>query len=126
MKKKGFTLIELLAVIVILAIIALIAVPLVLKYIAKSKEGAQVRSAEFYIDAVEHAITTENLNAGRFNPSVCYIEKDGNLLCDNKTIKVEVKGEIPTSGIVEFENGKVVDMTMQINDKIIINNKHSM
>ena len=52
--KKGFTLIELLAVIVILAIIALIATPIVLNIIKDSRESAGLRSAEMYLDAVEH------------------------------------------------------------------------
>ena len=119
MKKKGFTLIELLAVIVILAIIALIATPLVLKYIEKARSESTIRSAENYLDAVEHAITAENFKGGGFNPSVCEIKNDGNLLCDDRTIKVEAKGKIPTSGTLEFENWKIKDITLMFNDKII-------
>ena len=52
MYNKAFTLIELLAVIVILAIIAIIATPIVLSIINESKESAQLRSAEFYIKAL--------------------------------------------------------------------------
>ena len=56
--KKGFTLIELLAVIVILAIIALIATPIVLNIINDTKDSANLRSAEMYLDAVEQSIAT--------------------------------------------------------------------
>ena len=59
--KKGFTLIELLAVIVILAIIALIATPIVLNIINDSKESAVLRSADFYLDAVELSIAQRAL-----------------------------------------------------------------
>ena len=57
MNKKGFTLIELLAVIVILAIIALIATPIVLNIIKDSKESSKLQSANFYLSAVETAVT---------------------------------------------------------------------
>ena len=61
-RSKGFTLIELLAVIVILAIIALIATPLVLKYIAKSREGANDASANSVLRAVENYYLTSKFN----------------------------------------------------------------
>ena len=54
--KNGFTLIELLAVLVILAIIAIITVPIVLNIINDAKESSLLRSAEFYLDAVEYTI----------------------------------------------------------------------
>ena len=119
-RSKGFTLIELLAVIVILAIIALIATPLVLKYIEKARSESTIRSAENYIDAVEHAITAENFKGGRFNPSVCEIKNDGNLLCDDRTIKVEVKGEVPSSGTITIENEKIKDVELVYQDKTIV------
>ena len=61
MNKRGFTLIELLAVIVILAIIAVIAVPIVLNIIDESKENATLRSADFYLDAVEMSVAQTTL-----------------------------------------------------------------
>ena len=65
MNKKGFTLIELLAVIVILAIIALIATPIVMNVINKAQEGADARSVEGYMKAVEAAYYQEYaLNPG--------------------------------------------------------------
>ena len=117
--KKGFTLIELLAVIVILAIIALIATPIVLNIISETKESSQLRGSQFYIDAVEHSVTREMLKDSNFKPSICKIEKDGNLLCDNKTIKVDVKGETPNDGIIVFETGKIIDITLITNNKVI-------
>ena len=75
--KKGFSLIELLAVIVILAIIAIIATPIVLNIINETKESSLLRSAEFYLNAVEQSITQLNAdNGGNFNPKSCEIEEN--------------------------------------------------
>ena len=98
--KLGFTLIELLAVIVILAIIALIATPIVLNIIKDSKENAGLRSAEFYLDAVEHSITKKMMDDPTFKPNSCDVQSDGNLKCDGIDVKVEVSGEVPTSGTI--------------------------
>ena len=82
--KKGFTLIELLAVIVILAIIALIATPIVLNIINDTKKSALLRSADFYIDAVENEIMLENMKlGGNFNPNRCDVT-NGVVSCDDK------------------------------------------
>ena len=98
----GFTLIELLAVIVILAIISLIATPIVLNIIKESKESAQLRSAEFYLDAVEMSIATSIINNKKIDDNAYPIMSDGNIclvaLIDNKcsedkTLKVEINGE---------------------------------
>jgi len=109
--KKGFTLIELLAVIVILAIIALIATPIVLNIINDVKESAQLRSAEMYMDGVEHAIMKANMN-GTFNPNTCEIQTNGNLECDGKEIVVEVKGEKPGYGTITFQSGKIDEISL--------------
>jgi len=106
--KKGFTLIELLAVIVILAIIALIATPIVLNIINNVKESASLRSAEMYLNGVEQAIMRENMD-GTFNPVYCEINENGNLECDGnpEEVKVEVDGEKPIEGNINFEEGKI-------------------
>ena len=78
-KQKGFTLIELLAVIVILAIIALIATPIVLNIIKDSKENAQLRSAEFYLKAVDQSVAKEMMNGLGVEDGVYNIMADGNL-----------------------------------------------
>ena len=77
--KKGFTLIELLAVIVILAIIALIATPIVLNIINKTKESASLRSAEFYLDAVENSIALSILNNKYIKDDEYQITSDGDI-----------------------------------------------
>ena len=120
--KTGFTLIELLAVIVILAIIALIATPIVLNIISDTKENSRLRGAQFYVDAVEQAVTREMLKDVNFKPSICNIENDGNLLCGNKSIKVDVNGETPKDGIIAFEEGKIIDITLITNDKVLEKN----
>ena len=125
MKTQGFTLIELLAVIVILAIIALIATPIVLGIIDDTKESAQLRSAEMYLDGVLNAVMRENMNnGGNFRPNKCIIT-NGSITCDEKTpaIVVEVDGEVPTSGEIIFENGKIKEVTLNYETATIVKNE---
>lgn len=114
MRKRGFTLIELLAVIVVLAIIALIATPIVMKIISSVQESAAKRSAERYLDAVELAIATEELD-NMVADGLYIIQPNGSLCLEGQdcteqpTIKVEVKGTLPKSGgIIAIQGGKVV------------------
>ena len=114
MKKKGFTLIELLAVIVILAIIALIATPIVMNTIENAKKGAAERSAENYLSAVETEVAKQRID-GVVLEGEYTIQEDGNLCpagetCTDETeIKIDMSGNKPSSGIINIENGKVVD-----------------
>ena len=118
---KGFTLIELLAVIVILAVIALIAVPIVLNMIKESEESAAIRSADFYLDAVEYAIIRQNMkSASNFAPEECIINDDGNVTCDGTYLEIEVDGKKPTSGVITFEEGKVKDVNLVLGDTKIM------
>ena len=122
--KKGFTLIELLAVIVILAIIALIATPIVLDIIKDSKKSSLLRSAEFYISAVEQAVAKEKMNDATYNPNTCKIENK-KLYCDGRTeeLKVDVEGEMPESGNITFSNGDIKDVTLKYEEgKTIVKN----
>ena len=120
--KKGFTLIELLAVIVILAIIALIATPIVLSIIEETKESAVLRSAEYYLSAVENSIAKKSLSiGGSFSPNTCEVQEDGNLLCDEtETLEVEVSGEKPSSGTITFEKGKIISVELTQSNKTIV------
>ena len=122
--KKGFTLIELLAVIVILAIIALIATPIVLNIINDAKESSLLRSADFYIDALENEIMLENMKqGGSFNQNVCNVINE-NLSCDGKEIALEVDGEVPKGGSITFEEGKVTNVNLTYTSgNITMNNK---
>ena len=123
--KKGFTLIELLAVIVILAIIALIATPIVLSIINDSKESAVIRSAEFYVDAVENKIMQENMKqGGTLSPEECIINSDGNVTCDGTPLEIEVNGEKPTSGSITFDKGLVTNITLTFGDKTVSMNSN--
>ena len=119
---QGFTLIELLAVIVILAIIALIATPIVLNIIEDVKESTNLRSGEFYLDAVEQAIMRKKLKGEPFKLDSCNIGSNGNLWCDAKTIEVEVSGKKPVGGKILFENGVIKNVQMIIDGKVIIKN----
>ena len=124
MRKNGFTLIELLAVIVILAIIALIATPIVLNIISETKESAQLRSAEFYLDAVEQAIMRKNMSSvGMFKPSSCEVLDNGDLDCEGYAdpIEVEVSGEVPEKGsILTIKDGKIDEITLKYGTDTII------
>ena len=129
--KKGFTLIELLAVIVILAIIALIATPIVLNIINDTKENSLLRSAEFYLDAVETAVAQSTLNDKKLENRVYNILKNGNLCIEYKDnectneLKVEVSGEVPSGGSIAIENGKIKNPQIVLNSKTMVkdNNK---
>ena len=107
MRKNGFTLIELLAVIVILSIIALIATPIILNIINNVKVESKKRSAENYLDAIEQAIVRKNM-IQEFNPTECEIVDMG-LSCKGyeEILLIEINGEMPTGGIIYFENGSI-------------------
>jgi len=116
--KKGFTLIELLAVIVILAIIALIATPIILGIIADARNEAKVRSAELYLTTVEQAIIRKKMTGDvSFNPSLCLIEKNNILGCDNGNIKIDVDADNITSGYVKLNNGKITEYSLKVDEK---------
>ena len=127
--KKGFTLIELLAVIVILAIIALIAVPIVLNIINDSKESSLLRSAEFYLDAVEYTIADAFLYHGGLEDKEYPITPDGDICkkalpCDDaNTLKVEVNGDKPTGGIITINGGNISDVSLILSDRTIVKNE---
>ena len=122
MNKKGFTLIELLAVIVILAIIALIATPIVLNIINDVKEQAGLRSADFYLDALELSIAQATLEEKNIIDGV-YNIKEGNLclnnICTDK-LDVEINGEVPKSGTISIKKGQIEDISLNIDNKIIL------
>ena len=115
MNKKAFTLIELLAVIVILAIIALIAAPIVINIINDSKTSSNEQSVELYIDSVKKAIARKQLKSSNFNPKICNIQNDGNLVCDNEKIVVDMKGIMPTKGIIEIKDNKITYKNLLLN-----------
>ncbi len=113
MENKGFTLIELLAVITILAIIALITSPIIIDTIEESKKSSALRSAELYVDAIDSALASKNLNGDFYIENGWYtINKEGNI-CTNEectdfiTIKAKNK---PTSGKIYIEKSKAADV----------------
>ena len=145
MNKKGFTLIELLAVIVILAIIAIIATPIVLNIINETKESSQIRSGEFYLDAVEQAVTKEMMNDVTFSVKECRVKADGNLLCselgfnvceernseiicsgEEKEIKVDVSGEKPTEGMIKLSNGEIKEVELLLGNNLLTKKENNL
>ena len=126
--KKGFTLIELLAVIVILAIIAVIAVPIVLNIIDETKSNATLRSADFYLDAVEYSISDAYLYHGGLTDGDYPITQDGNLCktalscSEENKLKVEVNGETPTRGTITIANGNISAIDLKYGEKTIVKN----
>ena len=126
MNKKGFTLIELLAVIVILAIIALIATPIVLSIINDVKQSAIVRSAEFYVDAVQNKILQENMKSGgKLKPKECAVVSEGKELdCDGTILEIEVEGNTPDEGsLITFDRGKVTSINLIYGNKVVSQNE---
>ena len=126
--KKGFTLIELLAVIVILAIIALIATPIVLNIIRETKESATLRSADFYLDAVELSLAQATLKNKNISDGTYNILESGNIClsydADNKCIIVEVKGEVPSVGsTIIITSGKISAIELKYGEKTIVKNE---
>ena len=115
MKKNAFTLIELLAVIVILAIIALIAVPIVIHIINDTKTSSEEQSVELYMDSVKKAIARKQLEDSSFNPRECIIQENGNLLCDDIEVIVDMKGIKPNKGIIEIKNNQVTYKNLLLN-----------
>ena len=131
MNKKGFTLIELLAVIVILAIIATIATPIVLNIINDARGEADLRSEDFYLDAVElsiakAALENKNIEDGTYkvleNGNICLsYEDDDETTCEDE-LKVEVKGQAPKSGTITIKNGQIDDASFNTAEAIGKNN----
>ena len=120
--KKGFILIELLAVIVILAIIALIATPIVLNIINETKESANLRSAEMYLDAVEQSMARGMLQNKYISDGTYNISSNGDICLNencSETLKVEVEGEKPNKGNISIINGSIDGASIELNNKTL-------
>lgn len=115
MKNKGFTLIELLAVIVILAIIVLIATPLILNVINKTKESSNERSIENYLHAVNIEVAQKSITEG-FNDTECIVT-NGDLICGEVTLKINIKGNKPESGTIRLKNMAVNEYRLVLYEK---------
>ena len=110
-KKKGFTLVELLAVIVILAIIALIATPIVLNVINDAKKEAAKDSFYGYMDAIEKAIITNDVDEEEDFPTP---DSNGCYNLNELNEKVNIKGtkpKIADDAKVCLKEGTVTSLT---------------
>ena len=123
--KRGFTLIELLAVIVILAIIATIATPIVLSIIEDTKKSSGLRSAEYYLSALETSVATATLNNQDIKEGT-YKLKEGDICLDSdctKKLEVEIKGETPGEGVITIKKGQISYIFLNLGGKEIIQNE---
>ena len=112
---KGFTLIELLAVIVILAIIALIATPMILGVIDTAKQGSAKSSAQYYVEAIEKTMMTNQLDGkGSVADGTYTVGEDGvTLTSGSNSFKVNVKGDKASKdSTVTIANGQVTTATL--------------
>ena len=112
---KGFTLIELLAVIVILAIIALIATPMILGVIDTAKQGSAKSSAQYYVEAVEKTIMTNQLDGnGSVADGTYTVGEDGvTLTSGENSFKVNVKGDKASKdSSITIKDGQVTTATL--------------
>lgn len=135
-KNKGFTLIEMLTVIVILAVIALIAIPLVLKYIDKTRKESAEISAIVYKEEVERYLVLSQLDKTKVQlelgvtyqlsemPYEVASTIDVNKIIINNLI--DIKGDKPTSGYLILKDLNTIEtMEMVINDINVICNSES-
>lgn len=126
-RKKGFTLIELLAIIVILAIIAVITVPIILNVIDESKKGVAKDSAYGYKDAVNKYYLERLIDNVDFKleDNYYFVNEDGNIVSSNYGFMydINVSGTNPKGGFFEYENNKITDGCLTIDDyKVNIEN----
>ena len=118
MKNKGFTLIELLAIIVVIAIIATITTPVILNMIEKSKKEAAEQSANGFKDAIEKYYMNSSINEDEeFDLEGEYIIQDGIISGENlDNIKINVSGDIPTIGILIYEESEIKTGCLTFNE----------
>ena len=83
--------------------------------IRDSKKNATLRSAEFYIEAVDQAISMKQTDIKFDLEDGTYIINQNGNLCINdacsETILVDVENTRPTSGSVDIENNRVVSVS---------------
>ena len=125
---KGFTLVELLAVLVVLAALMAIGIPIVERVINKAKVQNELSSAKNYLRAVQVALNVSELEDKIIVNETYDIMKDGNICigallaqrCDGEKLEIKVNGKLPTSGKVTVENGKITNLKLVYDDKIIM------
>ena len=114
--KKGFSLLELLAVIIILAIIALITTPIILSSIEEAEDSTNVLSGEFYLKALDKALSTSLMDGNSIDDGIYSVMENGDVclgelldsnVCDNKILNVETTGVPPSSGKVSIQDGQI-------------------
>ena len=124
-----------------------------LDIINDTKKSANIRSGEFYLDAVEQAIAKEMMIDPTFKAKECMIKEDGNLLCSElgfnncetnpnfdlnnvinpficsgteKEIKVDTTGEKPTEGIIKLNNGNVEESNLTISNNSLVMKENNL
>ena len=85
-----------------------------LSIIEETKESAVLRSAEFYLDAVEYAISTRILNGKIVKDGVYNILESGNIClgtlkdktCNGDILEVKIDGERPNGEKITIKDGE--------------------
>ncbi len=121
MNKRGFTLIELMAVVVILAAIAAITIPIISNSTKKSKEAAEIKKVELYINAIDQSIVDAQIDNKFKIQDGCYeINSTGDICLDGECssiLEVNAKNK-PVSGTVCFVENRVSEI-----DNIVVGEK---
>ena len=112
MKKNGFTLVEVLAVIVLLAIITSIAVPRVIVSLNEVRKTTFAKGVNNIVDVVK--LKQNQAKLKDLNSAVTYSFANGNFANDSK--KLDLKGDLPYSGIIRINENKKVALALVSND----------
>lgn len=104
MKRAGYTLVELLGTIVVIGILVLITTPIIMDTIENSKKNSIIRSAERIIKAA----TIEYSTNDKFTT-----EKQD-------ILSLEVSGEKPEYGYIQFNENEKVRLYMEQNGYCIV------
>ena len=94
-----------------------------------SKKSSIVRSADFYLDALELSIAQATLDGQNITDNTYNILDNGNLCLSYdasdkciEELKVEVKGETPKEGTITIKNGQISSIELKYGEKTIVKN----
>ena len=112
MKKNGFTLVEILAVIVLLSVITAIVVSRVIVSINEVKKTSFAKGVNNIIDVVK--LKRNHAKLEDLNSEITYSFANGNFA--NGSEKLDLKGDLPYSGVVRINENKQITLALVSND----------